>query len=145
KAFSKDLKVDFFAMAKQARISGLDTRRLVADDVSLTSCSYGVPHYHLTVDHATLLAGEGGEVETKKGKLSFSPFGEEWNVDFDELVPEFSGIPIFYLPGLSVGPWLMNFPLRTVRVGHSSRFGNFVYADFGSRIRLKDESGKLRQ
>lgn len=145
KAFSKDLKVDFFAMAKEARINGGDERKLVADDVSLTSCSYGVPHYHLTVDHATLLGSEQpGEVK-KKGRYGFSPFGEDWSVDFDELVPEFSGIPFLYVPGLSAGPWLMNFPLRTVRFGHSSRFGNFVYADFGSRIRLRDENGKLKQ
>lgn len=143
KAYSKDLKADFFAMAKEARINGGLDRKMVADDVSLTSCSYGVPHYHLTIDHATLL-GSGPGVE-KKGHYGFSPFGEDWSVDFDELVPEFSGIPFLYVPGLSVGPWLMNFPLRTIRFGHSSRFGNFVYADFGSRIRFRDENGKLRQ
>ncbi len=144
KAYSKDLKVDFFAMAKEARINGKNKEKLVADDVSLTSCSYGAPHYHLTVDHATLL-GSDEVAERKKGHVGFSGFGEDWNVDFDELVPEFSGIPFFYVPGLSVGPWLMNFPLRTIRFGHSSRFGNFVYADFGSRIRMRDENGKLKQ
>lgn len=146
RAYSKDLKADFFAMAKEARITGKDARKLVADDVSLTSCSYGSPHYHLTVEHATLL-GEGAEPDPgrKKSRYGFSPFGEDWSVDFDELVPEFSGIPVFYLPGLSVGPWLMNFPLRTIRFGRSSRIGNFVYTDFGSRIRMKDENGKLKQ
>jgi lipopolysaccharide assembly outer membrane protein LptD (OstA) len=144
KAYSKDLKVDFFAMAKEARINGKDKEKLIADDVSLTSCSYGVPHYHLTVEHATLL-GSDEVTERKKGHIGFSGFGEDWNVDFDELVPEFSGIPFLYVPGLSVGPWLMNFPLRTIRFGHSSRFGNFVYTDFGSRIRLRDENGKLKQ
>jgi len=143
KAYSKDLKADFFAMAKEARINGQDERKLVADDVSLTSCSFGSPHYHLTIDHATLLGSEQGS--EKKGRYGFSPFGEDWSVDFDELVPEFSGIPFLYVPGLSVGPWLMNFPLRTIRLGHSSRFGNFVYADFGSRIRFRDDNGKLRQ
>jgi lipopolysaccharide assembly outer membrane protein LptD (OstA) len=144
KAYSKDLKVDFFAMAKEARINGRDKAKMVADDVMLTSCPYGVPHYHLTVDHATLL-GSDEVVEKKKGHVGFSGFGEDWNVDFDTLVPEFSGIPMFYVPGLSVGPWLMNFPLRTIRFGHSSRYGNFVYSDFGSRIRFKDENGKLKQ
>ncbi|HZE98168.1 MAG TPA: LPS assembly protein LptD [Planctomycetota bacterium] len=144
KAYSKDLKVDFFATAKEARINGKNKEKLVAHDVSLTSCSYGVPHYHLTVDHATML-GSDESVERKRGKVGFSGFGEDWSVDFDPLVPEFSGIPVFYIPGLSIGPWLMNFPLRTIRFGHSSRFGNFVYTDFGSRIRLKDENGRLKQ
>jgi len=144
RAYSKDLKADFFAMAKEARINGKSQQKLIAHDVSLTSCSYGVPHYHLTVDQATLL-GSDETAEKKPGRIGFSGFGDDWNVDFDELVPEFSGIPFFYVPGLSVGPWLMNFPLRTVRFGHSSRFGNFIYSDFGSRIRLKDENGKLKQ
>jgi lipopolysaccharide assembly outer membrane protein LptD (OstA) len=153
KAYSKDLKSDFFAMAKEARISSRETevdgkmeerQELVADDCKLTSCSYGVPHYHLTVDHATLLGGEQPAAD-KKGHLGFAPFGDDWTVDFDQLVPEFSGIPFLYVPGLSVGPWLMNFPIRAIRVGHSSVFGNFVYSDFGSRIRIKDENGKERQ
>jgi hypothetical protein len=66
-------------------------------------------------------------------------------VDFDELIPEFSGIPFLYVPGLSLGPWLMNFPLRSIRGGHSRRFGNYIYSDLGSRIRFKDEKGKLHQ
>jgi len=143
RAYSKDLKADFFAMAKEARINGKSQEKLVAHDVSLTSCSYGVPHYHLTVEQATLLSSDE-TAETKKGH-GFSGFGEDWNVDFDELVPEFSGIPILYVPGLSVGPWLMNFPLRTIRFGHSSLFGNFAYSDFGSRIRMLDDNGKLKQ
>ncbi len=144
KAYSRDLKADFFAMAKQARI---EQQKMYADDVSLTSCSYGVPHYHLTVAHATLLGAEEGQeqVTEKRGHYGLAPFGDNWNVDFDQLVPEFSGLPFLYVPGLSVGPWLMNFPLRAIRIGHSSQFGNFVYADFGSRIRFTDQDGKLKQ
>src|SRR6185295_118715 len=93
---------------------------------------------------ATLLGGEQASGE-RKGRFGFSPFGEDWTVDFDQLVPEFSGIPFLYIPGLAVGPWLMNFPIRAIRGGHSSRFGNFVYSDLGSRIRMKDEKGKLKQ
>ncbi len=153
KAYSKELKSDFFAMAKEARIrsrtirvDGKDEERqeLMAQDCKLTSCSYGVPHYHLSVKQATLLGGEQPATE-KKGRFGFAPFGDDWTVDFDQLVPEFSGIPFLYVPGLAVGPWLMNFPIRSIRGGHSSRFGNFVYTDFGSRIRLKDEKGKDRQ
>jgi lipopolysaccharide assembly outer membrane protein LptD (OstA) len=153
KAYSKDLKSDFFAMAKEAQIRSREIevdgkmeerQELVAKDCKLTSCSYGVPHYHLSVSQATLLGGEQPAAE-KKGRLGFAPFGDDWTVDFDQLVPEFSGIPFLYVPGLAVGPWLMNFPIRSVRVGHSSRFGNFVYADLGSRIRIKDEKGKPRQ
>lgn len=145
KAYSRDLKADFFAMAKEARI---DQQRMVADNVSLTSCPYGVPHYHLNVEHATLLGADtesSGFLDPTKGRYGVSPFGDNWNVDFDELVPEFSGLPFLYVPGLSAGPWLMNFPLRTIRFGHSSQFGNFVYTDFGSRIRFLDQDGKLKQ
>jgi lipopolysaccharide assembly outer membrane protein LptD (OstA) len=145
KAYSRDLKADFFAMAKEAHI---DQHKMMADNVSLTSCSYGVPHYHLTVEHATLIGADTDMPQTidqTKGHYGVSPFGDNWNVDFDELVPEFSGLPFLYVPGLSVGPWLMNFPLRSIRFGHSSQFGNFVYADFGSRIRFVDENGKLKQ
>lgn len=143
KAFSKDLKSDFFAMAKQARIDAKENK-MVADDVRLTSCSYGSPHYHLSVDHATLLGGEQA-VKTNKGKLGISVLPDDWIVDLDPIVPELSGIPFLYIPGLAVGPWLMNFPIRNVRVGHSRRFGNFVYSDFGSRFRVKDEKGKPKQ
>src|SRR5207249_7472708 len=135
KGFSKDLKADFFVMAKEARMNkGI----MVAHDVSMSSCSYGVPHYHLTVDQATLL----GEEKRPDGQGPW-PFND-WTVDFDELVPEFSGLPFFYLPGLTVGPWLMNFPVRGFRYGHSSRYGNYVYSDFGSRIRFQDKDGKLK-
>jgi hypothetical protein len=153
KAYSKDLKSDFFAMATEARIRSREVevdgkkeerQELVAQDCKLSSCSYGVPHYHLSVKQATLLGGEQPAAD-KKGRLGFAPFGDDWTVDFDELVPEFSGIPFLYVPGLAVGPWLMNFPVRAIRVGHSSRFGNFVYSDFGSRIRIKDDQGKERQ
>jgi lipopolysaccharide assembly outer membrane protein LptD (OstA) len=152
KAFSKDLQTDFFAMAREARIRAREVevdgrmekrQEMVAKDCKLSSCSYGVPHYHLSVDHATLL---GGEQPAGKGHRSgFAPFGDDWTVDFDQLVPEFSGVPFLYLPGLSVGPWLMNFPIRGIRGGHSSRFGNFIYSDLGSRIRIQDEKGKTRQ
>jgi hypothetical protein len=152
KAFSRDLKSDFFAMAKEARIRSktvtVDGKEEVrqeveAEECKLTSCAYGVPHYHLNVGHATLLGGEQPSVKGRK--IGLSPFGEDWTVDFDQLVPEFSGIPFLYVPGLAIGPWLMNFPIRGIRVGHSSRFGNFVYSDFGSRIRMADEQGKMRQ
>jgi lipopolysaccharide assembly outer membrane protein LptD (OstA) len=140
KAYSKDLKSDFFAMASEARIDA-EMGKMVADDVHVTSCSYGVPHYHLTVAHATLLGADQPKPEGKK--VSFQPFGDDWTVDFDELIPEFSGIPFFYVPGLSLGPWLMNFPLRGIRGGHSNLFGNYIYSDLGSRIRFKDDNGKL--
>lgn len=155
KAYSKDLKTDFFAMASEARIASREVpvddrmekrQELVAENCKVTSCSYGAPHYHLAVGHAVLLGGESPVLEKKGTKrFGFSPFGEDWTVDFDQLVPEFSGLPFLYIPGLSVGPWLMNFPIRSIRGGHSSRFGNFVYADFGSRIRIRDEKGKLKQ
>jgi hypothetical protein len=138
RGFSKDLKTDFFMMANEARMK-VKAGEMEADDVRLSSCPYGVPHYHLSMNHATL---QGKEMVGDK-KLGFDPTA--WNFDFDELVPEFSGIPFFYLPGLSVGPWLMNFPFRAVHYGHSSLFGNLVYLDFGSRIRLMDDQGKLKQ
>jgi lipopolysaccharide assembly outer membrane protein LptD (OstA) len=139
KAYSRDLKTDFFAMAREARLDA-EAGKMVAEDVRVTSCSYGVPHYHLSVGHATLL---GNDQMKTDGKKSFH-LGDDWTVDFDELIPEFSGIPFLYVPGLSLGPWLMNFPLRSIRGGHSRRFGNYIYSDLGSRIRLRDENGKLR-
>ena len=145
KAYSKDLKSDFFAMASEAKIDA-DAGKMVAEDVRVTSCSYGVPHYHLSVGHATLLGSDQPQPKTEgEKKVNFHPFGQDWTVDFDELIPEFSGIPFLYVPGLSLGPWLMNFPLRSIRGGHSNRFGNYIYSDLGSRIRFKDEHGKLHQ
>lgn len=153
KAYSRDLKTDFFAMAQEALIRSRphevngkteERQELVAEDCHLTSCSYGVPHYHINVGHAVLLSGDPGPT----GRVShagLAPFGDDWTVDFDQLVPEFSGLPFLYVPGLSIGPWLMNFPIREIRFGHSSQFGNFVYTGFGSRIRITDDKGKLRQ
>jgi hypothetical protein len=138
KGYSKDLKTDFFMMAKEARMK-VKAGEMEADEVRLSSCPYGVPHYHLSMNHASL---QGKEIVGDK-KLGFDP--GSWTFDFDALVPEFSGIPFFYLPGLSVGPWLMNFPFRSAHYGHTSRFGSLVYLDFGSRIRLVDDQGKLKQ
>jgi hypothetical protein len=57
---------------------------------------------------------------------------------------EFGGAPVMFLPGLVLGDWVKNFPLRGLSYGSSSRFGHYVLSDWGVKIRKADPGGKPR-
>jgi hypothetical protein len=136
---SQELKnQSFYFAASEARLvaSGV----LEAQDVSISTCPYGVPHYHLSVKGGRL---EGRERRAPKGRHDIWPFAQ-WDLDIDRVYPELMGAPILFIPGLVVGSWVREFPIRGVQYGRSSRFGNYVLTDWGMRVRRPDAEGRPR-
>jgi lipopolysaccharide assembly outer membrane protein LptD (OstA) len=129
----------FFVTAREARMTALG--HLEAKEITLSTCPYGVPHYHLEVAEAAL---SGQDPRPRKaGTLDPFPY-ERFDLRFEEISPEFGGVPFFFLPGLSLGSWVRDFPLQGVQYGNSSRFGTTVLSDWAVRIRKRDETGKPR-
>lgn len=137
--FSEDLKVSFSVAAKVARMTGQG--RLDAEHISVSPCSYAVPHVHVSIAHAELRGSEPRP--SKKGEIDPFPF-EKFRMSVDHIYPTLGGAPIFFLPGLDVGSWISEFPLRSLQYENSSRFGNSVLSEWGYRLRAKDEEGKAR-
>ncbi len=129
----------FFVAAREARMTALG--HLEAKDVRLTTCPYGVPHYHVEIAEAAL-SGEDPRPR-KPGTIDPFPF-DKFSMRFESISPELGGAPLFFLPGLVLGSWIKDFPLQGVRYGNSSRFGHQVLTDWGVRIRKRDEAGKPR-
>lgn len=128
-AFSESHKQTFYLRAREARM--LMMGRLEASDIQISTCSYGVPHYHLEVGTARLT---GRNPRTPDHPFEIWPF-RDWRFRAEDVYPEFTGAPFFFLPGLALGPWIREFPIRSLRYGESSRFGHFLYSEFGLKIK----------
>jgi hypothetical protein len=138
-AFSDDLKQTFYLRAREARM--LMMGRLEAEDIQISTCSYGVPHYHLEVGKARLT---GRNPRASSHPFEVWPF-VDWRFKVEDVYPEFTGAPLFFFPGIVLGPWIREFPLRSLQYGRNSRFGNFVLSEFGMKIRKGgDEDHKPR-
>lgn len=138
KAHSRDLKSDFFLTAKEVRLEG---SKLKGSDVTLTACNYGQPHFHLGISEGTL---EGQQArEKKKGEFDPWPY-QDYSLDLVGLAPELGNIPFFFFPELALGSWVSDFPLRSLRYGHSSRFGHFVYSEFGGNLKIAEPGKEAR-
>ena len=138
RGFSADLKQTFHIAAKAARMTTLG--RLQAEDVSITSCPYGVPHYHLGLEHLEL---QGENPRERRGPGDLWPF-QGANIDVSPVTVSGLGAPLFFLPGLHLGSWAREFPLRSLQYGNSSRFGHTLETDWGFRLRKEDPAGKPR-
>lgn len=130
----------FFVSAREARMSALG--HLEAKDIRLTTCPYGVPHYHLEVAEGRL-EGQGPRPR-KEGTIDPFPF-TDMTLDLGSSRSEFSGAPFLFLPGLVLGSWVKDFPLRGLSYGSSSTLGHHVNSDWGVRIRKADADGKPRR
>ena len=137
-AYSQDLRQAFYLRAREARMLMLG--RLEATDIQISTCSYGVPHYHIEVGRARL---SGRDPRSPQSWIEPFPF-RDWRFRVEDVYPEFTGAPVFFFPGIILGPWVKEFPLRSLRVGRSSRFGAFVYSEFGAKIKKKVEDHKPR-
>ncbi len=136
---SKDIRnQSFYFTASEARMVAEGV--LEAEDLSISTCTYGVPHYHISVKGGRL---EGEGRRTPKGRQDIWPY-QDWSLDIDRMYPELMGAPLLFIPGLVLGPWVREFPLRGLAYGRSSRFGNSVLTEWGARIRRPDPEGKLR-
>ncbi|HEX7899308.1 MAG TPA: hypothetical protein VF950_16195 [Planctomycetota bacterium] len=137
--YSDDLKTGLYVAAALARMTG--EGRLEAEHVSVTPCSFAVPHVHVEIARAEL-RGRNPRPR-KEGEIDPFPF-EKWDVDFDSIYTELGGAPFLFLPGLAFGSWMSDFPLRSIQYENSSRFGHSIFSEFGHRFRAADEEGKLR-
>jgi hypothetical protein len=129
--YSEGLKQPFYVRAREARMA--ERGIIQAEDVSFSTCSYGVPHYHLEVKNATL---RGQDPVPPRDAFDLWPY-EDWRFQMEDLYPELVGAPIFFFPGLLLGPWVKNFPLRSVEYGRTSRFGTFVLTEWGHKIQMQ--------
>lgn len=137
-SFSKDLKETFYVRAREARM--VTQGRFVADDVSLSTCSYGVPHYHVSIERASLV-GQGER--PKRDVWDIFPY-DDWVMKAEEVYPELGGMPVFFVPAMAISPALKTFPLRQFQGGHASRFGYTANSEWGARLKKVDEEGKWR-
>ncbi len=129
----------FFVTAREARMTALG--HLEAKEITLTTCPYGVPHYHVEITEGKL---EGLDPRPRKeGTIDPFPFNDV-TLDLGSITSEFGGAPFLFLPGLVVGGWVKDFPLRGLSYGSSSRFGNYVLSDWGVKIRKTAPDGKPR-
>jgi lipopolysaccharide export system protein LptA len=136
---SKDFEGQrFYVSAKEARL--LAGGVWVADDLSLSTCPYGVPHYHVAIERARLIGK--GEPDAKS-PYHIWPY-QDWDFHVEDVRPELMGAPLLFFPGLVLGSWMKEFPLRSVAYGRTSRFGHFALSEWGFRVKLKDEEGKPR-
>lgn len=139
KSFSPEFKQTLHLTAREARMTSHGT--FEADEVSLSTCSYGVPHYHLSIASATL---RGREERAPRGPLDLFPFGD-WRFRAEEIYPEMvGGAPLFFVPGVIVGSWIRDFPVKDVKYGRTSRFGHTMLTDLGQKIKMRDAEGKSR-
>jgi hypothetical protein len=137
-AVSKAYQEKFYVRAKEAREVARGV--MVAKDISLSTCSYGVPHYHLSIDQGTL---RGVDERTERERYDFWPYNS-WTLDADELYPELQGAPLLFIPAMVLSPALEDFPLRRVEGGHNSRFGYYAYTGWGMNFKKEDDPGKWR-
>ncbi len=135
-AYSDSLKQAFYLRAREARMLMLG--RLEAEDIQISTCSYGVPHYHLDVGKARLT---GRKPRAPKSEFDVFPF-EEWRFRVEDVYPEFTGMPVFFFPALILGPWVKEFPIRSIQYGRSSRFGHSVTSEFAMKIKKNVEGHK---
>ncbi len=138
KGYSADLKQTFHIAASLARMTALG--KLEAHDASITSCPYAVPHYHLGIERMDL---EGESPRARRGPGDLWPF-QGANIDVSPVTVEGLGAPFFFLPGLHLGTWAKEFPLRSIQYGNTSRFGHTLETDWGVKLRRNDDQGKPR-
>lgn len=129
----------FYVTAREARMTAEGV--IEAEDISITTCNYGIPHYHLSIDEARLVGRE--RYEPRKGRPVIWPY-RSWQVQIEDVYPELMGAPIFFIPGLILGPWVKDIPVRSVQYGRSSRFGHYVLTEFGLKVKAQGEDGKPR-
>ncbi len=96
-------------------------------NASLTNCTYGRPHWHVDIDDLTLSGREDGDIDFV-AKNATAKAGS---------------LPVFWFPYASGTAGTGNsIYFRGARTGRSSRFGYFVFSDWGDEIRLPGEKRK---
>jgi len=104
--------------------------KIHAKDVSVTSCSFGIPHYHI---HAS--------------EIRVDPQEDEYmTVGIDHATLNVREVPVFYLPHLWGRSSIVEyFPLQAFSFGSNRRFGTYLFTLWGDDIRMKAKDGKSRK
>lgn len=108
-------------------VRGIAKDRFVAENGSLTSCTYDHPHLEFTSDRV--------EVDFSEGRQSFDT---GWGTTVRADTPFGEGLPVFLLPRL--GGDFGSYPLQTIELGNSNRYGTYFGLGFGGRLRREDDS-----
>ncbi len=99
-------------------------------DLMVTTCTYGHPHYHVHFENATL---HGDRPREGASQYEVWPY-DEWNVRGEGMTADIFGLPVFFWPVLAFGSAVAEFPIRSLRGGHSKRFGYWMESDWGLTI-----------
>jgi hypothetical protein len=129
RTWSDRFKTPLLLNAKEARSIAQGT--LEATDIIITTCTYGDPDYRVLVARGTV---KGEMAREKRTPYDLWPY-ESWTVRGEGLSAEIWGLPFFFFPAVALGSALSEFPIKSVRGGTTSRFGYYVYADWGLSIR----------
>ncbi|MBI2900078.1 MAG: LPS assembly protein LptD [Planctomycetes bacterium] len=119
----------FQVSAAQAR--EIAKGKFEARDISVSMCDYGVPHFDVHLERGTI---EGVNERRPDSDTDLFHY-DSWKFRGMNLAPRFFGVSLFTIPGFSVGSDQSDFPLRSLRVGHTSRFGATVMSQWGLTLR----------
>jgi hypothetical protein len=125
------LKVPVTIRAKAAREATRGT--WIAEDVAITTCSYGTPHYHVHFDRAQL---RGRSPSGSASIYDLWPYSD-WTIRGEGIAIDLFGARIPIWPGFEVDSTIAALPIRGVRGGHSKRFGYWVETDWGVKLSKK--------
>jgi hypothetical protein len=132
---SSDPPTGFVIRAKEVFRIARD--KYVADEVSVSSCTYATPHFDVTLSRAvvSVLANPIGRA------VELIPQFSHVHVQTTSIIPRFAGIPFFYFPGFSYELG-MEFLIRNINIGESSRFGWHVYTDWGLPLYYSEKTAE---
>ncbi len=128
RTWSERLKTPLILNAKEAR--SIAQGVLEAEDITITTCTFGDPDYKVMVARGTV-KGEGAR--EKRQAYDLWPY-DSWSVQGEGISAEVWGLPFFFFPAIALGSALHEFPLRSLKGGRTSRFGTYAYADWGVSI-----------
>lgn len=121
----RESRVPLTARAQEIRQTAPGTFK--AKHAALTNCTYGRPHWHLDVADLELSDREDGDVDFAASNVTVRS----------------GSLPVLWFPYASGTAGTGNsIYFRGARAGHSSRFGYFVFSDWGDEIRLPGEKKK---
>ncbi|OHB77152.1 MAG: hypothetical protein A2Z34_06630 [Planctomycetes bacterium RBG_16_59_8] len=122
RGWDKNRNLPVVVRAREAReiLSGL----LVLKDARLTTCAFAGSHYDFSIS----------ELEMKFDKDREGEYSGSYHAAASTVLYKLEGIPLFYLPyaAFSEGD---NPPLRSLKAGKTSRFGGYVYSEWGTALR----------
>jgi hypothetical protein len=135
---SRGFQEKFYVRAEEAH--QVAKGKLQAHNISLTTCNYGVPHYHMSIEDGTFV---GVDEKPPMGKLDLFPY-KSWELEGVENYAELMGAPFAFLPSMTLSPSAEQFPLRRIEAGHSSAWGYYGLSLWGLKIPQTDDQGKIR-